>query len=143
MQNSCNPKSSFPSKKFELKRCIGTVNFFPKCFGKYHVNIKLLYDLLHYNVEFDQNIELETLFQQSKTSITKYLTMTLLNTNQQFFITVVSSLFGIGCIVFQKNNGGKVDAISDTSRILTTNEQTLYYWSWIKRKLVFINNKRL
>ena len=46
-----------------------------------------LYDLIH-NVKFHWNNGLETLFEQIKSSIIKYVTLTLLATNHPFFITV-------------------------------------------------------
>ena len=87
--------------------------------------MKPLYDLLYKNFKFHWNTDLETLFQQIKTFITEDVTLTLPNTNHPLFITVDSSLIGIGFVLFQLVVKGKLVIISHNSRIFTTNEQKL------------------
>ena len=60
-----------------------------------------------------------------KHSNTKNVTLTLPNTKYPFFITVDLSLIGIGCVLFQTNEHGKLDVISYNFRILATIEQKL------------------
>ena len=114
-----------PATKIELMRFIGSMNFYSKFIEKLHVNLKPFYDILHDDTKFHWNDELETLFRKIKHSITKDVTLTLPNTKYPFFITVGSSLIGIGCVLFQMNEHGKLDVISYISRIFTTNEQKL------------------
>ena len=79
-----------PMTKIEPMRSIGSMNFYSNFIDKIHVIIKPPFDLFFDNVKFHWNIELETLFQQSKTSVTKDVTRTLPNKNHPFFITVDS-----------------------------------------------------
>ena len=57
------------------------------------------------------NEELKTLFQQFETSVTKDFTLTLPNKNHPFFFTVDFSSTGIGCVLLQMNDKGKLDLI--------------------------------
>ena len=61
-----------------------------------------LYALVQYNIKFLWNIEQETLFQHIKTSNRKDVTLTMPNKNHPTFVTVDSSLIGIGCVLIQK-----------------------------------------
>ena len=97
---------------------------FLSCFSdKLYVNMKPLYITLHDNKNFHWNNEVETLFQQIKTPITKDVTLTLPNTNHSYFITVNFSLTDVGSVLFQTNKKGTLDNISYISRLFTTNEQ--------------------
>ena len=78
------------------------MNFCFKLIHDFHVSMKHLYDLLQDNVIFHWNIELETLLQRIETSFQDVI-LTLLDTSHSFFIRAESSLFGIGCVIFQKN----------------------------------------
>ena len=69
-----------PTKKIELMTFIGSMNFYSKPVDKLHVKMKPMYDLLHDYIEFNRNNELETLFQQYKSSSTKNVNLTLPNT---------------------------------------------------------------
>ena len=68
--------------------------------------MKPLYELLLGNIKTQWNKDLETLLQQTKTSIPKDVTLTLPITNHPFFFTVGFSLTGIGCVLFQINDKG-------------------------------------
>ena len=57
--------------KIELMRLIGSMNFYSNFFGIFHVNMKPLLDLFIDIAELVWNFELETLFQQNKTFISK------------------------------------------------------------------------
>ena len=98
--------------KIELMKFIGSLSFYSKYMDRLHVNMKPLYDSLHDSIKILWNIELETLFQQIKASITKDVTPTLPNTNHPFSNTEDSSLIGIGCVLFQMNDERKLDIIS-------------------------------
>ena len=87
--------------------------------------MKVLYDLLEQNIKFHQKNLLKTLIQQIKKTITNDVTLTLPNTNHPFYITVDSSLTGIGCVLFQMDKKGKLDFISFISLFFATNEQQL------------------
>ena len=80
------------------------MNFYSAFFDKFHVIMKPSYDLLQDINKYHWNIQIETLFQQFKTSNTKYVTLTPSNTNDALFITVDFSLLGISCVVFQMND---------------------------------------
>ena len=84
----------------ELFRLNRSMKFFSKFTDKFHVKMKPLFVLLHDKNNFNWNFELETLFQQIKISITKVVAPTFPDTNLSFFITVESSLIGIGCVFF-------------------------------------------
>ena len=101
--------------KIELMRFIRSMNFFSNLKGKLRNNLKALYDLLLDSVEFHWNITMETLFQQTKTSITKDVTLTLPNENHPFF-EVDSFWIGKGCILYWKINKGKLDIFSNVRR---------------------------
>ena len=62
----------------ELMRLFGSFFFYFKLIDNLHVHMKHLYDLLQDNVNFHWNKELDTLFQQAKTSFTKNVTLLLL-----------------------------------------------------------------
>ena len=88
-------------------RFIGLSYFYSKFIDELHVKMQALYELLHDNIELYWNNELETLFQQIETSITKDVTPTLPITNYLFFFyffTVDSFLSGIGYVFFQVND---------------------------------------
>ena len=95
------------------------MNIYSEIIEKLHVNLKPLYDLLRDCFNFHRNNELETSFQQTKTSITKDVTLTLPNTNHPFFIFVDSSSIGTGCVLFQMSDSdkGELDKISYFSNI--------------------------
>ena len=101
------------------------MNFYSKFIDKLHFNMKSLYDWLHDIFKVHRNNEVETLFQQIKTTSTKSVTLTIPITNHLFFITVDSSLIGIGSVLFHMNDKGEVDFISYYSRNFTTNERKL------------------
>ena len=83
--------------KIDLKMFIGSINFSINFRDKLTASVKPLYKLLLDVITFHWNNELETRFQQIKTSITKDVTLTIPKTNHTFFVTVDSSLIGIGC----------------------------------------------
>ena len=87
------------------------MNFYSNFIDKLHFNLKPLFGLLPDNLKFHRNNELGTLFEQIKTTITKDVTRTLPNTNSPFFLTVDSPFFGIGCILFQMNDKGKLNIL--------------------------------
>ena len=97
--------------------------FNSKFIAELHMNLKPLFVLLIDNINFHWNDELETLFQHNKISGTKDVPLTLPNINHPFFITKDSSLIGIGCVLFQKNERRKMDFTSYDSRIFTTSKQ--------------------
>ena len=70
----------------------------------------------HEKENFTKKCDLETLLQQYKAPPTKDFTLTLPNTNDQIYITVDSSLIGIGCVIFQMNDEGKLVIMSEESR---------------------------
>ena len=84
--------------------------------------MKPLFDLLHDNFKFYWKGEL---FQQIKSSITKDDTLSLTHTYHPVFVTVISSLHGIGCVLFQKKDKEKLDGISYYCRNFTINEKKL------------------
>ena len=92
-------------------------------FEKFHVNLKLLFDVLHDNIKFHWDNELETLFRQIKLFIREVVILTVPNTNQSFFATVF--LLVIGCVLFELKDEAKRDGISYISRNFTANEQKL------------------
>ena len=103
-------------------RFIGSINFYSKFNEKLHVDLKPFYNILHDDTKFHRNIELETLLRKIKLSITKDVTLPLPNTKYQFFITVDSSIIGIGYVLFQMNEHGKIRRnFLYNSRIITTN----------------------
>ena len=92
-------------------RIIGSINLNSEIHDKINVNMKPSYVLLHKKLKCHWNIELETLFQQIKTSNTKEFTPTLANTNHLFFILVDSSWIGIGFALLQMIDDGKPENI--------------------------------
>ena len=96
--------------------------FLHKCFGKLHINLKLFYHLLHENSPWNWTKEHERLFQQLKT-LTSETELTFANTKHPFFITVDSSLIGLGAVIFQLYGENKKKVISYNSRILNPQEQ--------------------
>ena len=58
-------------------------------------------------------------------SLTSKTELTKPNTKHPFFITVDSSLIGLGAVLFQLNEHNKMKAISYNSRILNPQEQKL------------------
>ena len=98
------------------------------CILKLLINLMLIWSLcINYYMIKKNSLgkKLQTLFQQTKISITKAVELTLPNTNHPFFITVSYSLIGLGCVLFQMNDEGKFGNISYNSWIFTTNEQKL------------------
>ena len=89
------------------------------------------------------NNELETLFEQFKTSITKDVTLRLPNANHPLFIFVHSSstriVYYSQCILFSMNDKGKLDNFLKIYRFFTTLEQKLNYIPWTNRKRMFTN----
>ena len=88
-KNDSNHKVHSQSTKNELIKFIGSTIFHHKSFDKLHVNMRPLFGSLPDNIETHWNIELETLFQQFKASITKNVTLTLPKTNHPFVITAL------------------------------------------------------
>ena len=121
--------------KVALMSFIGALNFFTKLIEKLHINLKPIYDLLHENTPWKWTDEHETLFQNLKTSLTSDTELTMPNTKHPFFITVDTSLIGLGAVLFQLNEENKTKVLSYNSRILTPQEQKL---STIDRELLGI-----
>ena len=115
--NRFNPNQKIPSPitKNELMQFNGSLNFSFEFIDKLHVNKWLMFHSLHYIIIFHWNNELETLFQQLKTSITKDVTLTLPDTKYPNFSTVDSCLIDKGCVPFQMNNKAKIHFISYSS----------------------------
>ena len=90
---------------------IGSKNSNVNFFAKTLVKMKALYKSLDQNVEVRKIKELKTLFQQIKTSTTEDVTLTLPNTKDTFFVTVESSLIGLGCVLFQRKDKKKRDSL--------------------------------
>ena len=63
--------------------------------------MKPLHELFHNEVHFYWKNELDTQFQQIKKSIRNGVNLTLPKANHPFFITVDSSLIGIGCVIIR------------------------------------------
>ena len=97
----CNyhPKNSFSNYKTRTDEVHRTNELLFYFKNKLHGNMNPLYDLLLYDSKFHWNYELEILFQQIKSSITKDVTLNLPNAKHQFFITVDSSSIGIECVL--------------------------------------------
>ena len=74
--------------------------------------MKPQYDFFLDSIKFHWNNELEALFQQIKTSVTKDVILTSPDTKHPFSIFVDTSLNGIGCVSFQINNKVKLDVTS-------------------------------
>ena len=124
-KNAVIHKIHSPKTEIEQMRFNCSVNFYSELIDTLRVNMKPLYDLLQENFKPQCSKILETLLQQSKTSVAKNSILTLANINRPFFITVDSSLFGIGCVLFQKIEKGKLDVNSNNSRFFSTDEQKL------------------
>ena len=131
---------------------IGSMNFFAKFIDKLELNMKLWYNLLQDNDELRWNNELETMFQQIRTSFTKVVTLTLPKTNSPFFVTVDSTLIGKGCVPLKMIYQTKVDNYSYNIRFLITREQKLFttyrqlvgiLWSLTIYEQTFIGTDRL
>ena len=75
--------------------------------------------------KFHCTFETETLFKQIQSSITQDVTLTEPNTNHPLFVIVVFPSIGIGCVLFQNNDIGKLDNIPYFSRIHTSSEENL------------------
>ena len=99
-------------------------NFFSMFNHKVHVNLKpLCYihnDMFNFNGKFD----LESLFHEIKTSITKDVTQTLLSTNHPFLLNVAAFKIALGCVLFQMNDL-KNWMFFDSSRSFTMNQHTI------------------
>ena len=100
-----------------------------------HFNLKPLYTLLHDDVTFQWTPELEKIFQDVKNARTAETELTIPNTKHPFFITVDTSLVGLGAVLFQMNEENKMRVLSYNSRILNTQEQKL---STLDRELLAI-----
>ena len=107
---------SSPTKN-DLMRFIRSMNFFSNFKDKLQNKLKALYGLLLENLEFHWKFRTETLFQQTKTSITKDVTLTLPNENYPFF-EADSFWIGKGCILYRKNNKGKLDFFFEMFAVL-------------------------
>ena len=77
-----------PTAKIELMKFIGTMKFHSEFIDTLYVNMRPLYDLLDGNIQIHWNNELETMFQQIKTYVTRDVTLKLPNTNHPFLFTV-------------------------------------------------------
>ena len=77
-----------PFAKSELMSFLRWMNFYSKFFDKLHVEMKPPHNLIHDNVDISCLSELETLFQQFKTTTTKMVTLAVPNTNLPVFVTV-------------------------------------------------------
>ena len=128
-------KILFPTGKVALMSFIGALKFYTKLIKKLHNNLKPFYDLLHENIPWKWTDEHERLFQKLKMSLTSETELTTPNTKHSFFITVDSSLIGLGAVLFQLNEQNKMKVISDNSRILNPQEQKL---STLDRELLDI-----
>ena len=87
------------------------------------MNKKPLWDLLHDNVKVRWKNASKTMFQQTKISITKCVTLTFSNTNHPFFTTVDYSLIGCRLSPISKRNKANLVIVSCDSRILTTYDE--------------------
>ena len=116
---------SSPTGKVALLSFIGALNFYTNFIGKLHINLKPFYDLLHENTPRKWTEDHERLFQTLKTSLTSDTELTIPKTKHPFFITVGTSLIGLGAVIFQLNEQNQMKVISYNSRILNTQEQKL------------------
>ena len=94
---------------------IGALNFSTKFIEKLHFNLKPFYDLLHENTPWNWTDEHEHLFQKLKMSFSSETELTIPNTKHPFFITVDSSLIGLGAVLFQLNYQNKMKVIIQRS----------------------------
>ena len=114
-----------PTGKVALMSFIGALNFYTKFIEKLHINLKPFYALLNENTPWKRTEEHERLFQTLKTSLTSDTAPTIPNTKHPFFITVDTSLIGLGAVLFQLNEQNQMKVISYNSRILNPLEQKL------------------
>ena len=114
-----------PITKIKLMRFFGSMKLYSKFIDKLNVFVRVSFCLLPVNINYQWNIELEILIQQFETSITKHVTLRLPKTNHPVFVNVVSSLFGIGCVLIHRTNKGELDIFSDISPSFTNIEQNL------------------
>ena len=98
------------------------MNSYSKFIDKLHIPLKPFYTLLHDDVSFEKNPELNKIFNEIKTSLSKDQIFAILNTTHPFYITVDESLIYLGAILFQHNTNSKMQVISYNSRILATQE---------------------
>ena len=81
------------------------------------------------------DIRIRKIFQDVKNAMTAETELTISNTKHPFFITVDTSLVGLGAVLIQMNEENKTRVISYNSRILNTREQKL---STLDRELLAI-----
>ena len=110
----------------EPSRFTDSMICYSKVFDELQIKMKPMYNLHHDNIKFHRKTDMKTLFQQTRTSITQGFTLTLHDTKHPFFNSPDNSLIGIGCVLFQTNDKGKLDVVSYISRVVTTNEKTLH-----------------
>ena len=117
--------SKTPTSKTEFMRFIDSLNFYSKLINKLHISPKPFYTLLHLKISFEWSPEMSKLFIEIRTFLSNDVDLAIANTAHLFYFTVDSSLIGLSAILFQPNTDNKMQVISYTYRILTTQEQKL------------------
>ena len=97
-----------PTSKTELKRFIGSMNFYSQFINNLHISLKPFYTLLHDGISFKWTPELDKLFNDIKNSLTKDAELVIPNTTHPLYFTVDDSLIGLGEIIFQPNTENKM-----------------------------------
>ena len=114
-----------PTSKTELKRFIGSLNFYSKFTNKLHISLEPFCTLLHDDISIKRTPELDIFFRKIKTSFSKETERAIPKTTHLLYITVDASLIGLGALLFQPNTDNKMQVVSYNSRISTTQEQKL------------------
>ena len=104
-------------------RFIGSMNFYSKLINKLHFSLKPFDTLLHDNISFEWTPDLDNLFSEIQSSLSKNAELAIPNTTNSFYTTVDASLNNLVAILFQPNTENKMQDISYNPCILTTQEQ--------------------
>ena len=87
------------------------MNFYHKFINKLHISSKPFYTPLPDNISFIWTPEIDKLFNDIKTSLSKDAELAILNTTHPFYVTVEASLIGLGAILFQSNTDNKMQVL--------------------------------
>ena len=119
-------KLQTPTNKKKIQELLGMLNFLSKYVYKMQLYLRLFYNILRQQNNFEWTTEHQTRFEETKKLLTEQISNAIPDPNQPFYAMCDASIFGIGAALLQSHSGtNKIKLISANSRLFTQAELRL------------------
>ena len=96
-----------PTNKKKIQEFLGMLNFLSKYFYKMQLYLRLFYNILRQQNNFEWTTEHQTRFEEIKKLLTEQISNTIPDPKKTFYAMCDASNFGIGAALLQSHSGTK------------------------------------